>query len=88
MKTEEKFMGFTDAKSIFTSVTFWGAIVSLVATVVPSAFSIVGLGASASDQSVVVAHIVQIVGFGITVYGRLAATKATYIVPPPLPPKA
>jgi hypothetical protein len=77
-----------NAKSIFTSVTFWGAIVALAATVVPSVFTLFGLGTGAVAQAAITAHIIQVIGFVITVYGRLTATKATYIVPPPLPPKA
>lgn len=72
----------TDVKSIFSSTTFWGAVVSLAATLVPGLLGIIGVGADAAGQASLVAHIVQIVGFAVTVYGRLTATQPAAIVPP------
>lgn len=62
----------TQAKSIFTSVTFYGAVVSLVAQLAPHFYAnIVG----SASQATVVATIVGVVGFIITVVGRFRAKQ-------------
>lgn len=61
-----------EAKSIFSSTTFWGSIVSLAAMLVPHIYTnIVGT----ASQTSVVSTIVGVVGFAITVYGRFTATQ-------------
>ena len=67
-------MPFTtvQAKSIFSSTTFWGSIVSLVAMLFPHVFTNI---AGNYPQSTVVSMIVAIVGFITTVYGRFTAVQ-------------
>lgn len=60
------------AKSILTSTTFWGSIVSLVAMLFPHIFANI---AGTYPQSTVVTMIVAVVGFIITVYGRFTAVQ-------------
>jgi hypothetical protein len=76
------------AKSIFQSLTFWGAITSLIAAMAPGVFTKLGY-----DAPTVAAGIVTGVGFIITIYGRLTAKQAVTltggpVVPPVLPPGA
>lgn len=63
----------TNIKSIFSSVTFWGAVLTLAVTAVPSVSAAFNL--TSANTAIVATHIVQVIGFGITVYGRLTATK-------------
>lgn len=63
-------------KSIFSSKTFWGAAISLVAVLGPSLFTYIGLSADASSQATVVDKIVGGISFLLTVYGRFKATGA------------
>jgi hypothetical protein len=58
------------SKSIFSSVTFWGAITSLVAALCPVVFVKLGF-----DAPTVAAYITSAIGFAITVYGRFTATQ-------------
>ena len=61
-----------NAKSIFSSTTFWGSVVSLVSMLAPHVYAnIVG----SATQTTVVATIVGVIGFLITVYGRFTATQ-------------
>ena len=83
----------TDYKSIFSSTTFWGSVVALLATLVPAAFTLVGLTTDASGQATLVAHILSYVGFAMAVYGRMTATQPVSLlgkalVAPPVPPVA
>lgn len=57
-------------KSIFTSVTFWGAVTTLIGSFAPQVF--VWLG---HDPTTVAAYATSAVGFAITVYGRMRATQ-------------
>lgn len=62
----------SQAKSIFQSTTFWGSIVALFAQLAPHVFT--NLFGSAS-QTQVVAGILSVIGFGVTVYGRFTAKQ-------------
>lgn len=57
-------------KSIFTSKTFWGAVISLLSLFVPKLFTAIGVTPDAATQYAVVA-----VGFILTIYGRFKADK-------------
>jgi hypothetical protein len=70
-------------KSIFASTTFWGSIVSLVAMFAPKVFLIVGLTPNATGQATAVTYIISGIGFLVTVYGRLTATKVATITGAP-----
>lgn len=59
-------------KSVFGSVTFWGAIITAFSLLFPSVYSKLGL--TGMDASVIAAHIVGIIGTAITIYGRFRAT--------------
>ncbi len=78
-------------KSLFTSVTFWGSIVSLLALVFASfGFNVVDTDVAGAPQQIsdlitavlagdwkaVGTAALGIVGLGVTIYGRLRATKA------------
>lgn len=69
-------------KSLFTSVTFWGSVVSLLALFQPKLFVALGV-----QPSAVAVYIQGAVGFGITAWGRLRATKAVTLTgKPKMPP--
>jgi energy-converting hydrogenase Eha subunit C len=61
-----------NVKSIFSSTTFWGSIVSLVAMLAPHIYANI---AGSASQTAVVSTIVAVVGFVVTVYGRFTATQ-------------
>lgn len=74
------------SKSIFQSVTFWGSVTALVASLAPSVF--VKLGYS---PQTVAADIVAGIGFIITVYGRFTAKQQVTLaggIVTPTPPAA
>jgi hypothetical protein len=60
-------------KSIFASVTFWGAVVTAFSLLFPHLYTTLGLP---PDASVVATHIVGGIGTAITIYGRFHATQA------------
>jgi len=62
-------------KSLFASKTFWGATVSLLPAVVPSAFDIAQGGANAQNVSTIAA---ALAGYGFTLFGRTQANQAVY----------
>ena len=62
----------TQAKSIFSSTTFWGSVVSLIAILAPHIYANI---AGSASQTTVVSTIVAIIGFGVTVYGRFTAKQ-------------
>jgi hypothetical protein len=74
MASSPERLGFNivQAKSIFSSTTFWGSIVSLIAMVAPHLYSNI---AGSASQTTVVSTIVGIIGFIITVYGRFTAKQ-------------
>lgn len=59
-----------DVKSIFKSLTFWGAVTTLVGQFAPKLMAAIGY-----DPGVVAAYIVSGIGFVVTVIGRLRATQ-------------
>jgi hypothetical protein len=69
------------SKSIFSSVTFWGAVTSLIAMVAPAVF--VKLGYS---PQTVAAELTAIFGFVVTVYGRMTATQVVTLKGGPVTP--
>ena len=65
------------SKSIFQSVTFWGAALAAITMLFPTLFAKLGV---TSDTTMVLAqHIVQGIGFVITVYGRFRASQPVTI---------
>lgn len=71
-----------DYKSIFSSKTFWGAVISLVG------FFWTQL-ADVNTQAMYVDNIMMVVGFIITVWGRFSAKKpVTLTGAPPKNPSA
>jgi hypothetical protein len=70
-----------NAKSIFSSTTFWGSIVSLLALLAPHVYT--NLAGNAS-QTVVVSTIVGVVGFLVTVYGRFTAKQVVTLAGGPV----
>jgi hypothetical protein len=75
-----------DSKSIFTSKTFWGAVISLLAQFVPHLFVMFGATSDAAGQAAVVGWAVTIIGFGWTVYGRFMANKPVTVTGGPMVP--
>jgi hypothetical protein len=76
------------SKSIFQSVTFWGAVTSLIAMLAPELFVKLGY-----DPQTVAADIVAGIGFIVTLYGRFTAKQLVtlgggVVIPPALPPGA
>lgn len=64
-----------DTKSIFASKTVWGAVIM----VAPIALQAMGVSLTADETAALgdlIDPIVSLVGFVLTVYGRMSATKA------------
>jgi hypothetical protein len=59
-----------NTKSIFSSVTFWGSVTSMVALFFPKLFTALGW-----DPQTTASYIVGAIGFAVTAYGRLRATQ-------------
>jgi hypothetical protein len=59
-----------EAKSIFTSKTFWGTIVAMVAVMFPRMWSKLGV-----SQVDVVDKIMGGIGGALAIYGRLSASQ-------------
>jgi hypothetical protein len=72
MTSDLKGFNLVQAKSIFSSTTFWGAIVSLFGVIAPGVYTKL-FGAAA--QTTVVADIMTGLGFIMTVYGRFTAKQ-------------
>ncbi len=73
----------TYSKSIFTSTTFWGALLSLVASVAPRVLhNIIGT----ADYPTVAAIAASVATFLITVYGRFTAKQVVTLTGGPVPP--
>lgn len=70
-----------DVKSIFSSVTFWSATLSLLGAVAPKALPILGI--TPTNQDTVVSLLVAVVGWGGAVYGRMRASKAVTLTGKP-----
>ena len=74
----------TQAKSIFQSTTFWGAVVSMFGVLAPGIYSKVF---GAASQPAIVGDIMAGIGFIVTVYGRFTAKQVVTLTggPPPSP---
>lgn len=59
---------FSDAKGVFSSVTIWGALVAIIATVAQL------FGYNIGDTNGLAEQIAALVGGAIAVYGRIRAT--------------
>jgi uncharacterized membrane protein len=59
-------------KSIFTSVTFYGAVISLLGIVAPKIST--ALGITTANSAAIAQEAVAVVGFLITLWGRVRAT--------------
>lgn len=77
------------SKSIFASVTFWGAVVAMLAPLLKH----FGVQLSADDQASIIGQlatlagmVAQIVGPIVAIWGRLRASKATHLVTPKVAP--
>jgi hypothetical protein len=69
------------AKSIFQSTTFWGAVVSLFFTFAPSLYG--KLFGATTSQAVVVSDVLVGVGFIVTVWGRFTAKQTVTLTGSP-----
>lgn len=67
----------TEAKSIFSSVTFWGAILTALSIALPSLSAKFGL--TSATVSTDATWIVGAIGTVITIYGRLRASQPATI---------
>lgn len=67
-----------NTKSIFTSVTFWGAVTSLASVFFPKLLTAFGVTAPTAATDITMG-----VGFLITVYGRLRATQVATVTGTP-----
>ncbi len=83
------------AKSIFTSTTFYAAILALLSAVDPALYAKVLSSLGVNDPNLIVSKIVDVIAFGVVVYGRWSATqplalktglKTVEIKPTPIPP--
>lgn len=78
-------------KSIFQSVTFWGAVITAGSGLFPAVAAKFGITGDAASIAAASAHIVTLIGFAVTVYGRFTAKTTVTLTgtpPAPLPPKA
>lgn len=73
----------TQYKSIFASTTFWGAVVSMLSMFAPKVFVLLGFATDATGQAALVAHIIGIISFAVTVYGRFTATSVVTVTGAP-----
>jgi hypothetical protein len=62
-------------KSILTSKTFWGAVVAVYAAVFPSHVAYLLSLFGVTDQMMLAAKIVSVLGGVFSIYGRIAAKK-------------
>jgi hypothetical protein len=69
------------SKSLFTSVTFWGAVIAALAP----ALKHIGLSFSSDDANFLAQSLITIVGAAIAVIGRIRASKQVHIIPPSAP---
>lgn len=71
------------AKSIFTSTTFYGAILALLSSIDPPLYAKILSSLGVNDPNLIVAKIVGTIAFAITVYGRWTATQPVALKPGP-----
>jgi hypothetical protein len=74
------------SKSIFTSVTFWGAVVSVFAQAVPTIAA--KLGVTSGNSLAIAGDITTAIGFIITVYGRFTANQTVTLTGGPSTPSS
>jgi hypothetical protein len=67
--------GITQAKSIFTSKTFWGSVIGLVSVLFPTFFQHLAAAFGISDPSLIASKIVGGIGALLAIYGRFAAVQ-------------
>lgn len=76
MHLEPKQLTLEEAKTIFASKTFWGAVVTLIVTLDPSLIAKFAAGQDLNAaQAIIVAKCIALSGIAFTIYGRFAATK-------------
>ncbi len=66
-----------DSKSLFTSVTFWGVVVTLLSQIATRAGWHVPV-----DTTGLVNDLAGLAGVVISIYGRVRATQPVHIIPP------
>jgi hypothetical protein len=72
-------------KSIFRSVTFWGAVLGVLTMAFPAFFT--KLGVTDANSVAISQHIVDIIAFIVVVWGRLHASQVVTLTGnPPKPP--
>jgi hypothetical protein len=78
-------LGFNliEAKSIFQSQTFWGAVISLYSVLAPGIYA---KFFGATPQLTIVGDILTGIGFIWTVWGRLTAKQVVSLTGGPIPP--
>jgi len=64
----------TAVKSIFSSVTFWGSILTAFGIAAPSVAA--KLGITSANSATIAQWIVGAAGTVVTIYGRFTATQA------------
>jgi hypothetical protein len=67
--------GITDSKSILTSKTFYGALLSLSSVLFPSFYLHLMTAIGINDPAQIADKLVAVVGALYTIYGRFAATQ-------------
>lgn len=72
-----------ESKSIFTSVTFWGAVLSFLIPVLTPTLQ--KYSVPVPDAASLAAKLVSFITFAVTIYGRLRATQPVHIIPPTQP---
>jgi hypothetical protein len=70
-------------KSIFASTTFWGAVISMLSMFAPKLFVLLGFTTDPAGQAALVSHIIGIISFAVTVWGRFTATAQTTLTGAP-----
>lgn len=66
-------------KSALASITVWGAITALLSAFLPGIFTALG-----ADPNTTAQYIVAVIGFGVTVWGRIRATKTVTVTGAPV----
>lgn len=67
--------GVTQAKSIFTSKTFWGALFALTSVLFPHTYEHLMAAIGINDPALISGKIVGFFAVMFAIYGRLAATQ-------------
>lgn len=70
-----------EVKSIFTSVTFWGALITMCAALFPTIFVAIGLDPNSS--AIYAQKIVAGIGTAIAIWGRLRARQVATVTGAP-----